>query len=165
LRLPRGEYRDRTPDCASPYDRVADALVEFGRSAKCTILTRELAREAAANHGLHLEGITGDHMGVIGALSAVGLRRGGHDGRFIWLKGVRELTGTATARWLLETTGIDSVETIDGRQVPREAEISVDPWPRPVLLNGKAVLLTQETRGENASYGWELLPKEAIRRY
>jgi hypothetical protein len=151
--------------CVAPYDRVADALVEFGRSAKCTLLTRELAARAAAQHGLHLEGVTGDHMGMIGALSAVGLRRGGHDGRFIWLKGVRELTGTTTAGGLLETTGIDSVETIDGQPVPREARILVDPWPRPVLLSGKAVLLTQEYRGDDAEYEWELLPKETIRRY
>lgn len=151
--------------CITRFEHVADAMVEFGRSAKCTVLTREQARDMASRHGAHLEGITGDHMGVIGALSAVGLRRGGHDGRFIWLKGVRELTGTTTAGWLLEATGIDSVETIDGRRVPREAGILVDPWPRPVLLNGKAVLLTQETREEHASYRWELLPKEAIRRY
>ena len=52
--------------------------------------------------------------------------------------------------WLLELAG---------------RRILVDPWPRPVLLNGKAVLLTQESRGDNAEYGWELLPKEAIRRY
>ena len=151
--------------CIAPYARVADAMVDFGRSAKRTILTREQARELAAGHGAFLEGVTGDHMGVIGALSAVGLRRGGHDGRFIWLRGVRELAGVETAGRLLEMTGIDSVETVDGRTVPREADICVDPWPRPVLLHGRAVLLTQEARDKNAGYRWELLSKETIRTY
>lgn len=151
--------------CVAEYDRVTDVMVDFGRSAKGTILTREQARELAVRHDVYLEGVTGDHMGVIGALSAVGLRRGGHDGRFIWLQGVRELTGVETAERLLETTGIDSIETVDGRTVPREAQVRVDPWPRPVLLNGRAILLTQEARGENAGYSWELLSKEAIRRY
>jgi hypothetical protein len=34
-----------------------------------------------------------------------------------------------------------------------------------VLLNGRAVLLVQETEESNAAFEWELLPKEAIRRY
>jgi len=151
--------------CIAALDTVADAAVHFGRSAKEIILTREQAHELAQAAGLHLEGVTGDQMGVIGALSAVGLHRGGHDGRFIWLKGVRELSGTATAGYLLEETGIDAVETVDGRAVTGKATVRVDPWPRPVLLNGRAVLLVQETEENDASFEWELLPKEAIRRY
>lgn len=151
--------------CITRYEQVPEEMVRFGQSAKSTILTREQARELAAEHGAFLEGVTGDHMGVIGALSAVGLRRGGHDGRFIWLEGVRELTGVESAGRLLETTGIDAVETVDGRTVPREARVRVDPWPRPVLLHGRAVLLTQETQEDDAGYNWELLSKEAIRRY
>ena len=151
--------------CVAAWEAVSDAVTDFGRSAKQAVVTREQAQALAACAAVHLEGVTGDHMGVIGALSAVGLRRGGHDGRFIWLQGVRELSGTARAGFLLDATGIDSVETVDGRPVPREAEILVDPWPRPVLLNGKAVLLTRETQQKNAAYGWELLPKEAVRRY
>jgi len=119
--------------------------------------------EGLARSGM--DRVTGDHMGMIGALSAVGLRRSGHDGRFIWLKGVRELSGTATAAQLVESTGIDAVETVDGGPIPKEAEVRVDPWPRPVLLRGRAVLLAQKKRDDNAGSEWELLPKEAIRRY
>ena len=151
--------------CIAAFDEVPATMVEFAESAKRVILTQALARELAARHSIHLEGVTGDEMGVIGALSAVGLRRGGHDGRFIWLDGVRELSGTATAGWLVAQTGIDAVETIDGGALPSEAAVRVDPWPRPVLLNGKAVLLTQATREKDACYNWELLPKEIIRRY
>jgi hypothetical protein len=151
--------------CLAVFDEVADEVVEFGRSAKERILTREQAHELAGRHRIHLEGVTGDRMGVIGALAGVGLRRGGHDGRFIWLKGVRELTGTATAGTLLATTGIDSVETVDGQPLPADAEVMVDPWPRPVLLHGRAVLLTEANGGENERSGWRILSKEAIRRY
>ena len=151
--------------CIAAFDSVPESAVEFGRSAKQVVLTREGARELAARVGLHLEGVTGDHMGMIGALSAEGLRKSGHDGRFIWLKGVRELSGTASAAHLLQATGIDSVETVDGEAIPQEAEVHVDPWPRPVLLNGRAVLLAQKKREDNAGNEWELLPKETIRRY
>jgi hypothetical protein len=151
--------------CVAAADAVPGEVVAFGRSAKDTILTREQALELAGRHGLHLEGVTGDHMGVIGALSAVALRRSGHDGRFIWLKGVRELSGTARVGFLLEETGVDAVEEVDGTAVPRDALVSVDPWPRPVLLQGRAVLLVQKVEQNDAGSGWELLPKEAIRRY
>jgi hypothetical protein len=151
--------------CVAAYEAVADDMVAFGRSAKQSVLTREQAHELAAGHGVHLEGVTGERIGVIGALAAVGLRRGGHDGRFIWLEGVRELTGSARVRTLLTTTGIDSVETIDGRPLPAEAEVVVDPWPRPVLLNGRAVLLTEACEGDDERSGWRILSKEAIRRY
>ncbi|HET7204418.1 MAG TPA: hypothetical protein VFI92_13715 [Steroidobacteraceae bacterium] len=151
--------------CLAVYDEVPDEMVTFGRHAKERVLTREQAHELATAHGVHLEGVTGERIGVIGALAAVGLRRGGHDGRFLWLEGVRELTGTARVDALLATTGIDSVETIDGRPLPADAEVLVDPWPRPVLLGGRAVLLTEPCEAENDRSGWRLLPKETIRRY
>ena len=151
--------------CVAVAEAVPPEVVAFGRSAKDTILTQDQARGLAARHGLHLEGVTGDQMGVIGALSAVALRTGGHDGRFIWLKGVRELSGSTNVEFLLEETGVDAVETVDGTAVPREASVCVDPWPRPVLLQGRAVLLVQRVEQNDAAGTWELLPKEAIRRY
>ena len=151
--------------CMAAFDAVADELVAFGRSAKGAIRTQVEARDLAARHGAHLEGVTGDQGGVIGALSAVGLRRGGHDGRFIWLEGVRELTGTMTAGALIATTGIDSVESTDGHSLPADAVVLVDPWPRPVLLRGKAVLLTEKSEAGHEHGDWKILCKEAIRRY
>lgn len=151
--------------CVAPFDAVTADIVEFGRSAKQRVLTRDQAHELADRHELHLEGVTGERIGVIGALAAVGLRRGGHDGRFIWLEGVRELQGSCTAGTLLATTGIDSVEALDGRPVPAEAVVCVDPWPRPVLLQGRAVLLTEEVAEGGERSGWRILGKETIRRY
>ena len=151
--------------CVAAYEEVSEAVVSFGRSAKEVVLDQDSARNVAGRCGLRLEGVTGDHMGIIGALSAVGLRRGGHDGRFIWLSGVRELSGVAVADDLLGSTGIDAIETVDGRTVTGKATVRVDPWPRPVLLNGRAVLLVQESGQEDAACEWELLPKEVVRRY
>jgi hypothetical protein len=151
--------------CVARFDDVDDVLVGFGNAAKRAVLTREQAHEIAAERGIHLEGVTGARIGVIGALAAVGLRRGGNDGRFLWLEGLRELSGTATAGRLLATTGIDSVETVDGHPLPADAEVTVDPWPRPVLLQGRAVLLTERCEDNDERTGWRILSKEAIRRY
>jgi len=151
--------------CMAGFEALVEEVSTFGRRAKESIRTSEEAHALADRYGFHLEGITGERIGVIGALAAVGLRRGGQDGRFIWLEGVRELTGTATTATLLTTTGIDSVESIDGRPLPPEATVLVDPWPRPVLLNGRAVLLAEKNGGKNGADGWRILSKEAIRRY
>lgn len=151
--------------CIAPFDAITDEMMDFGRSAKVQVLRREQAHELADRHGVHLEGVTGERIGVIGALAAVGLRRAGHDGRFIWLEGVRELQGSWPAGTLLATTGIDSVESIDGRPLPADALVCVDPWPRPVLLQGRAVLLTEEIVDGDEHTGWRILAKEAIRRY
>ena len=151
--------------CLAEFDSITEEVVEFGRSAKERVLTREHAHEVAGLHRIHLEGVTGDRMGVIGALAGVGLRRGGQDGRFIWLEGVRELSGSATTSELLATTGIDAVETTDGCPLPADALVVVDPWPRPVLRGGRAVLLTERCNGNDGSSGWRILPKEVIRRY
>jgi hypothetical protein len=151
--------------CVARYDDVDEILVGFGCEAKRSVLTRDQAHELAAARGIHLEGVTGERIGVIGALAAVGLRRGGNDGRFLWLEGVRELAGTSTAGRLLATTGIDSVESVDGMPLPADAAVTVDPWPRPVLLHGRAVLLTERCGDDNESCGWRILSKEAIRRY
>jgi len=151
--------------CVARFDGVPEEVVEFARSAKSVVLNREQAHELAGRARIHLEGVTGERIGVIGALSAVGLRRGGNDGRFIWLRGVRELTGRIAAGRLLTTTGIDSVETTNGQSLPPEAEVLVDPWPRPVLLKDRAVLLAERSGGGDEYSGWKILSKEAIRRY
>jgi hypothetical protein len=151
--------------CVARFDEVDEILVDFGRAAKRTVLTLGQAHELAAARRIHLEGVTGERIGVIGALAAVGLRRGGNDGRFLWLEGVRELTGTATASRLLSTTGIDSVESVDGEPLPANAEVAVDPWPRPVLLQGRAVLLAERCGSDDERSGWRILSKEVIRRY
>lgn len=151
--------------CVAPFEGVTGEVVRFGLDAKQRVLTCDEALALAARHAIHLEGVTGERIGVIGALAAVGLRRGGSDGRFIWLHGVRELSGSASAGTLLATTGIDSVETTDGRPLPADALVVVDPWPRPVLLHDRAVLLIEEFGGNDGPKGWRILSKEAVRRY
>jgi hypothetical protein len=151
--------------CVARYDDVDEALVEFGRVAKQRVVTCERAHELAATRGVHLEGVTGERIGVIGALAAVGLRRSGHDGRFLWVDGVRELTGSWTVGALLARTGIDAVESTDGRPLADDATVAVDPWPRPVLLNGRAVLLTERLGEQDGLNAWRILSKEAIRRF
>jgi hypothetical protein len=129
------------------------------------VLQLEDAVEVGQRAGLHLEGLTGDHGGMIGALAAVGLRHSGTDGRFIWLEGVRELSGELRAADLLEETGIESIEDREGRPVPEDAMIWIESWPRAVLIDGSAVLLVEKVEKSDVGCDWQLLPREEIRRY
>lgn len=149
--------------CVAAFDEVNGEVSDFGRQAKQVVLAQSDARDTAATTRLHLEGLTGDHGGIIGALAAVGLARSGADGRFIWVRGVRELSGVARAGELLANTGIEEIRDDAGGDVPGDARIRVEPWPRPVMIEGRAILLVKRTEENDDDADWELLPKEVIK--
>ena len=151
--------------CIAAFDALDGAVQAFGVRAKRVILVRSEAEALARDAGVFLEGLTGDHGGMIGALAAVGLRCSGTDGRFVWLQGVRELSGVASAAHLLENTGFDGFEDRQGVPVSGDELICVEPWPRAVLIEGRAVLLVQRAEKNNVGFHWQLLPREDIRRY
>ena len=148
-----------------PYEEVSPDVVAYARSAKDTVLNQDIARDLAKRAGAVLAGVTGDEGGVIGALAAVGLRKTGNDGRFVWVEGVRELTGVLTYEALLGRTGIDAIKPFDGTGPVAHERISVDPWPRPVLINHQAVLLVERAEETNATCDWRLVPREITKRY
>lgn len=151
--------------CIAPYSGVGDDVIGYGRSAKNTVLNKAGAAALARNAGFHLEGVTGDHGGMIGALACVGLRRTGHDGRFVWVKGVRDLEGVTTVAHLLGATGIDLLQAERATTFKETDRIEVSPWPRPVLLEHKAVLLIEEAEEKNAGYEWKIVPRERTKQY
>ncbi|MBX9925626.1 MAG: hypothetical protein K2Y05_04655 [Hyphomicrobiaceae bacterium] len=152
--------------CIAPYDDVPDTVVAFGQSAKSVVLNKTAAASLASNVGFRLEGVTGDHGGIIGSLACVGLRKSGNDGRFVWVEGVRDLDDRATARHLLEHTGIDRLHDPKSGGVPKPDDlISVAPWPRPVLLNHEAVLLIEKAEETHGGVEWRIVPREETKRY
>jgi hypothetical protein len=152
--------------CVAAFEEVGVEAVEFGQRAKTEVLTTEEAMALAAHSGFCLEGVTGDHGGIIGALACVGLRKTGNDGRFVWVEGVRDLSGTATAGHLLNDTGIDVLRNVGGPKEPgAEDLIDVAPWPRPVLLDHKTVLLIEEREALHDTVRWRIVPREGTKHY
>lgn len=87
-------------------EAVPEAITEFGRRCQRELVNEWDARDLAARHRLHLEGLGGTEGGVIGALAAVGLAAAGNDGRVVhigdWpddLAGPQEVA-TLRARWV-----------------------------------------------------------------
>jgi len=150
--------------CLTSWSAVTPAILEFGKQAKHEVLLHTRAYQLADDAGILLEGLTGDGGGVIGALAAVGLHVGGNDGRFLWMDGLRELNGVYTAGQLYQAARIDSIRALAGAEPPMTARIDVRPWPRPVLIEGRAVLLVEEVC-DDEQCDWRILPKEVIRQY
>lgn len=152
--------------CIAETAAVGAAIHRFGRRAKSEVLTQQDSRILAKQHGFFLQGLTGDQGGVIGALAAIGLRGEGRDGRFIGLRGIRELAVKSySLAQLRECTDIEAVETLEGKQISEPAaKVWITDWARPVLLNGKATLLV-EKNDDNQDYQWRVVPKTVIKTY
>jgi hypothetical protein len=164
--------------CIATWEQVSLEVQAFGQQAKETVLTQPQAYSLAVQAGIFLEGLTGTRQGIIGALAAVGLRKTENDGRFIWLPGMYELAGVYTASELYDSIRIDCIQDLAGKQIPEDSKIKIPdntqvrttPWPRPVLIDGKAVMLVVKTTEdlqttEEENYEYEMAPKDVIRRY
>jgi len=49
--------------------------------------------------------------------------------------------------------------------VSPESMICVEPWPRAVLIGGRAVLMVEKPEKNNVGFDWQLLRREEIRRF
>ena len=134
--------------CVMVPDRVERiaALVEFGQKAKNTVISKQEAYDTAAAHGVHLSEHGGTGQGVIGALAGAGLRWGGNDGRFKGKLHIPAPGGVARVADIRKY-GIESVQTLDRRELPDDSLVNVGEWVKPVLLNSGAVLLVAAEDG------------------
>ena len=148
--------------CLATQEEVTSAVLEFARRAKHQVLHKKQAIELAQASRFYLEEISGDGSGIIGALAGVGLRASGEDGRFLWLHGLRELNGIYRVEELLTQTGIQEVRSLDGNNLPMEAQVDVGGWVRPLLRVDKAILYVEEVN-ENGQNRWRILSKESIK--
>jgi hypothetical protein len=142
--------------------QVTPAIVEWGTRAKVEVLSMDDAFALAEAEGVELRGLTGDRVGVVGALAAAGLRRSGADGRFLELGSLRGLVGEQPAG-LFTDSGVAAFLSDDGVvELDRDEPIAVGHrHAQPVLRDGRPVLLV-ERDGDN---GWRALPRELVKRY
>ncbi len=144
--------------CFCPTEVVNQEILDFGKRACASVLTKEEAVSLARKHGVFLKELGGSGEGVIGALAAVGLRAGGNDGRLVDLKGIHDITGRLTVAELLRRTDIDRVQDTDGRVLKDHEVIDSQDRIRPSLLGGRPVLRVEPDPGSGAARTW--LPVE-----
>ena len=91
---------------------------------------------------LWLGGETG--QGCIGALAGVGLRSTGNDGRFIGLKGIRDIEGIVTVSAIIENSDVADVITTTNEVLGADEPIDTQSWVRPSLRNGSPVMIVKK---------------------
>ncbi|OBA82339.1 hypothetical protein A9W99_11400 [Mycobacterium sp. 1164966.3] len=145
---------------------TASLLVDFGRRAKREVLCPKQGRELAAAVGVHLSGHGGTQDGVLGALAAVGLHLSGNDGLFITLPGLEDLPTHATIEAVYAHTPIDVARDPLHRRPSTGELIELGDWVRPVLLDGRAVLLLEPPRQQaNGRLSWRTAPRAVVKQY
>lgn len=153
--------------CIGSWDGVSDEIVNWGVNAKSIVLKMDDASYLAAKYNIYLEGLTGTHCGIIGALAAIGLRKGGNDGRFVWLNSVKNLRDIEkdihSVELLTTEAGIDIVQCNDIVINDAHSRVYLNNWARPVLRNHKSVLLV-DNEENNKSYEWKCSAKEFVKR-
>ncbi|NPD86644.1 hypothetical protein HNS38_17890 [Lentimicrobium sp. L6] len=149
--------------CVSTFEKVNQEIIDWGRNAKKTVLTKKDALALAAKHQIHLEGLTGTHDGIIGSLAAIGLRKWGNDGRCIWLQGheIRDIKGVHQISSLKKMVNIDEVQTTEGMVIDDEEYLDINEWFRPAMKNSKIITYVEPTK--NTSNEWKVVSKEYIK--
>jgi hypothetical protein len=150
----------------SQLAETGSALVDFGRRAKREVLHTGQARRLAGEVGVHLSGHGGTHDGMIGALAAVGLHLSGNDGLFLTLPGIHELPENATIDDLCTLTPIDCARDSTHRRPTAGETIELGDWVRPVLLDGRAVLLLEPPREQpDGRRVWRTAPRYIVKQH
>ncbi len=129
-------------------DEILPPLIAFGRDAQRIVLNQEKARDLAANLGIRLEGLGGTEDGVIGTMAGLGLAKGGNDGRYLLCGSVRDMTGPADVKSLLEA-GIDALYTTDG-DVVKNGRIIIKEGKsaKPCPIDGGKILFVENIDGQ-----------------
>ena len=148
--------------CVAAAENISPSIGVWGKNAKMMVLNRTQAHDTARQSNLYLEGLTGEKIGVIGALAAVGLRHAGNDGRVLWLPMLRETEGIFSAHELKKRLTLDRICTREGIEIQDRDTIMADGWIRPVMRDAKITLIVEKPENHE-QYEWKHVPKEYIK--
>lgn len=132
--------------CVARQSHVPRELAPFGQRAQHEVIELDEAKHLAEELGILAwwNGETG--QGCIGAMAGIGLRSTGNDGRYISLRGIRDIKGVVKCEEILESTNIERVADVSsGVTLDGDELVDTQDWVRPSLLNGEVVLMVSRT--------------------
>jgi len=136
------------PGLCVDVNGAADSVSAFGHRCQQHVVTQQDARELAAAHGFHLEGLGGTEGGVIGALAAVGLAATGNDGRIVQLgEWDDNLCGLQPCS-VLQHRGVDVREIASGADI-RHGTIDLGKRLRPNVRASRSILFVRRNADAN----------------
>jgi len=150
--------------CIARYSAIHPDIVNWGNRAKKEVLSKEEAHQLAEKHVLYLEGLTGEKIGVIGSLAAIGLHFDGNDGRYLWIAGkeMREIQGTFTVNELKNISTINHVLAKANYSIVEDSDtVFIEDWLRPILKDNNAVIIVEKSN--TTEYDWKALTKTDVK--
>jgi len=154
--------------CVAVIERLQtpELLVAFGRKVKDIVVTKQDAYNLAQQLGVHLSEHGGTGQGIIGALAGVGLRLSGNDGRMKGKLKLKSVDGVATVESILAQANIDLVKSQEGALLAKHELVRLGNTVKPVLQDGKYVLLVAPVDAVDYSGGaWQTLSKQQLKGY
>lgn len=136
------------------WNQFDPEVVAWGKTAQTALLQRMDAITLARRSGIAIAGINGSGSGVIGALSAVGLRYEGNDGYITWMPGLEKLSGIHTQIEINQYIHIESIESESHKHPALDDRIQFMDTAKPVLKNGRIVLLVSAAK-RGAKFEWQ----------
>lgn len=134
--------------CVVNRETFPRELSTFGRRAQEEVIKIRDARDLAERLGVFTwwHGETG--QGCIGAMAGAGLRGTENDGRFIGLKGIRDIGGIMPVKEILGATPIHAVVSASGERLDAAEVVDTLGWVRPELVDGAPVLKVVRESGK-----------------
>ncbi len=154
--------------CVTVNDRRLnrDRLISFGRDAKKTVLTKEMAYSLAKELGIHLSEHGGTGDGVIGAVAGTGLRLSGNDGRYRGWYHFGLAGKSTTVGELCSHDFIDGVKTVSGEILDQNTRLILgDDKVKTVFQDNRPVVLVADAQAENGAPRWTTLTKQEVKRF
>ncbi|MCC6236894.1 MAG: hypothetical protein IT299_04885 [Dehalococcoidia bacterium] len=140
VRFVRQHAHRRADPAVAILSRHSDMphVLAFGRRSQTEVMKLDDASTFSSESNVRLRALGGKRAGSIGALAAAGLRAGGGDGLFVYLDGLRELTGQVTAGQMRERCpGLTRIlNEENGEPMDRDDLIETFDWVRPRMFEG-----------------------------
>jgi len=133
--------------CVIRADAVPPVLVEIAHAAKREVLKLAAFDDAVRPLELALASWGETGQGRIGACAGAALRSTGDDGRFIGLRGIRDLEGRLRVQEICGRSGVEAVVRESGDPLGPETVVDTRGWVRPTLIGGRALLVVREDAG------------------
>ncbi|MDP3682403.1 MAG: hypothetical protein Q8S01_00580 [Ignavibacteria bacterium] len=136
------------------WNQFDSEVVAWGKTAKISLVQRMEAITLARRCRIAIAGITGSGAGVIGALSAVGLRYDGNDGFIYWMPGLERLHGILTQIEISQFVHFEGIESEHHKHPALDDRILFTGIVSPVLKNGRIVLPVFPAK-RGAEFEWQ----------
>ena len=84
----------------------------------------------------------------------------------MWLEGIRSLrAGRYAVGDLLRALPVDDARTANGERPGAGETIEVSPWVRPLLVDGRAVLLLERVEPQQDEPSWRTASRDLVRQH